>query len=242
MGDHAVLCRVLRYFLMYVDSRDISITPHLMMRGIWEPWITMAIARHVQSGMRCIDVGANCGYYTTLLAQLVGPRGHVLAVEPNPRQVELLQRTLSTNGFCDIVEVAEVGASDHEHQAVLCFPPGLHGGARLSEAPGAATRCVPLDKLCPGKWDFIKIDVEGMEREVIHGLRETLDRQEHVTIVVEVTPYEWLPDTPEGFLEAMKLQGFSVGLIEPDASVKPLESYDRLPKEKGQWEMLWLSR
>lgn len=228
---------------MYVDSRDISITPHLMMRGMWEPWITMAIARHVQSGMRCIDVGANCGYYTALLAQLVGTKGHVLAVEPNPRQLELLRRTLSVNGFNDIVAWLEAGASDRDYQATLNFPPGLHGGATLTEQARAGTTCLPLDKVCAEqKWDFIKIDVEGMEREVIHGLRETLDRQEHVTIAVEVTPFEWQPDTPEGFLEAMKLQGFSVGLIEADASIAALESYDRLPKEKGQWEMLWLSR
>lgn len=247
LGDHTVLCRVLRNFLMYVDSRDISVSPHLMMRGLWEPWVTMAIARHLKPGMRCIDVGANVGYYTLLMAELTRGEtqdeedGLVLAVEPSSRAAELLRMSLSVNGLQDVVNVAELAASDRQERGTLTHPALLHGGARVCSSATGDVTCVPLDDVAEGQWDFVKVDVEGMEREVIRGLRETLERQEHVTIAVEVTPFEWLPDSPDGFLEAMRLQGFSVGVIEPDGSIADLQP-GRLPNQKGKWEMLWLSR
>lgn len=251
VGHDTAICQVLRYFLMYLDTRDISIAPHLMMRGMWEPWITMAIARHVTPGMRCIDVGANLGYYSVLLAALTegedgAPDGTVLAVEPNKRCQELLARTSSVNGMTERIIPLELAASDVHHRGRLTLPPLLHGGARIVEEEGEV-ECAPLDDVLdqrfPGQeWDFIKIDVEGMERKVIHGLKRTLDRQEHIKLAVEVTPYEWLPDTPVGFLESMRMQGFSISVIQTDGSIAPLSDFGDLPTEKGQWSMLWLQR
>ena len=66
-GASAVACRVLGKYIMYCAALDSALTPHLALNGIWEPWITMAIARHVQPGMRCMDIGACYGYNTRSL-------------------------------------------------------------------------------------------------------------------------------------------------------------------------------
>lgn len=242
---------------MYVDGRDSSVAPHLMMRGMWEPWITMAIAKHVRPGMRCIDIGSNLGYYTLLLAALVGREGHVLAVEPNQALIQLAHRTMSVNGVTDQVSFLHCAASDEPFIGELVIPAYLHGGAyirRVDNAPvnemGDPTTaghviCGPLDR-CPSvhlyDWDFIKIDVEGMERAVLEGLAETLDRLKHVTIAVEVTPYHWNDDL-EGFLTALQMKGYSVEMIAEDdkGSIVPLD-YAELPKEQGKWKMLWIKK
>jgi len=52
--------------------------------GFWESWVTVAVARHLQAGMCCVDVGANYGYYTLLMASFVGPEGRIIACEPIP--------------------------------------------------------------------------------------------------------------------------------------------------------------
>ena len=83
----------------------------LCLGGHWESWITLAIARLVRPGWRCLDVGANHGYYTLIMADGVGPTGNVLAVEPNRKPARLLPLTLSVNGFSDWVEVVERAAS-----------------------------------------------------------------------------------------------------------------------------------
>ena len=245
LGDSRALCRVLREFLMYVDTRDASISPHLMFRGMWEPWITQAIARRVEPGWRCLDVGANMGYYTLLLAALVGKDGHVAAIEPQPHLLQLLARTLSVNGFTDRVLAYEVAASDvHTGGSIVQSHAFLQGGVRVEAEEGGDVTLWPLDDL-PGvgedSWDFIKIDVEGAERAVMRGLKKTIDKQKRLCIAMELTPAEW--DEPPGpFLDALKMQGFSVGTIQLDASVKPLDDYSTLPTEPGQWEMIWLER
>ena len=95
--DDSILCRVLGRYKMYVDCNDVGLAPHLMLDGYWEMHVTEAILRFVRSGMTVVDVGANQGYFTMLLADLVGPNGRVFAAEPNTHMMTLLRsRSFST--------------------------------------------------------------------------------------------------------------------------------------------------
>lgn len=78
-GEHQLLCRLLGVFLAFVDTRDLMLGPRLVLDGFWEAWVTLAIARHVQPGSWCVDVGANHGYYTLLMAAACGPAASSLA-------------------------------------------------------------------------------------------------------------------------------------------------------------------
>ncbi len=89
----------LRQYKMYVDLRDTGFAPHFMFEGYWEYWITEFVWRNVRPGQVALDLGANHGYYTLLLVDLVGPGGKVHAFEPNPRLAELLDMNIALNGF-----------------------------------------------------------------------------------------------------------------------------------------------
>src|SRR5438034_3106477 len=80
LGDGAVLCRVLDKYLIYADSQETGITPHLCLDGYWESWITVVLARTLRRGWHCLDVGANHGYYTLIMADAVGQEGRVAPV------------------------------------------------------------------------------------------------------------------------------------------------------------------
>lgn len=244
VGDGRVLCRVFRKHLMVVDGHDLSVAPHLIMRGCWEPWITKAIATRVEPGWRCIDVGAHMGYYTLLLADLVGDQGRVLAVEPNPANASLAWDNVKLNGFEDRVELHRNACSDGAREMKLSVPGRYTGGASLrADAAGDVVHVSRLDTMVESpEWDFIKIDVEGHEREVLRGMKQIIEASEHLAIAVEVTPHDWLPDSPEGFFNALTLQGFSVGVIADSGSIEPLKSYADLPAAPGQWSMLWLEK
>jgi hypothetical protein len=73
---------------LFVDTRDVSITPHLLLDGLWEPWVTTVIRRIVRPGLRVFDIGADCGYYAVLMADLVCETGQRTAAP------ELLQQRL----------------------------------------------------------------------------------------------------------------------------------------------------
>ncbi|WP_233247757.1 FkbM family methyltransferase [Caulobacter endophyticus] len=95
LGRGVSVCRVLGRYKLFVDGLDYGLGPHLLLDGYWEMWTTEAIARAVKPGMTVVDVGANLGYFTLLMADLVGAGGRVHAFEPNPQIATLLARSVS---------------------------------------------------------------------------------------------------------------------------------------------------
>ena len=100
-GDHTALATAKWGDLIYVDTRDLSLAPHIMMFGDWEPWVTNCMADILQHNKGCTfyDVGANFGWFSLLAARLGAAR--VFAFEPNPRLAELFLKTMSVNAKRD---------------------------------------------------------------------------------------------------------------------------------------------
>jgi protein-L-isoaspartate O-methyltransferase len=67
--------------------------------GIYEPEYLVALAQLVRPGDTVVDIGAHEGYITCWLAQCVGPRGRVVAVEPNPENLGYLRRNVDLNDY-----------------------------------------------------------------------------------------------------------------------------------------------
>lgn len=200
LDPQTALCRVLGRYKMYVDLRDAGFAPHLMFEGYWEYWNTEYVWRHVRPGQVCLDVGANHGYFTLLLADLVGASGTVHALEPNPRLFDLASRTVALNGFAGYVHVHQAGAGAMRGHLPLLVPLNEPKNARLiteEQARGPVARGVeeihrvpilPLDEVVNGAADFIKIDVEGAEEAVWGGMQKLLDRSPQVRIAMELNP------------------------------------------------------
>jgi Protein-L-isoaspartate(D-aspartate) O-methyltransferase (PCMT) len=132
----AVLCRVLGKYLMFADADDFSVAPPLSLNGYWEPWTTLAIARALRPGMRAVDVGANHGYFSLLMADAAGHDGRVLAIEPNPRLAELLTRTFEVNGFRSRAAVlVRAAAASSGSTARLAIPPHRWADATIQHPP-----------------------------------------------------------------------------------------------------------
>jgi FkbM family methyltransferase len=168
------------YLLAIEPSLRSIVTTMFLGEGDWfeaemEFWRTQ-----VQPGMVVIDVGANVGVYSLSAAVRVGAEGRVLAIEPFPACVHCLEQTRQVNQL-PWLEICEGAASNHDGEIYL----SLHGASELNEVVASATQefidagsvkivpCFSLDSLCDryqlNRVDFLKIDAEGHEVEVLQG-------------------------------------------------------------------------
>jgi len=247
LGDHTVLCRVLGKYLVYADAQETGITPHLAMSGYWESWITTALARTLRPGWHCLDVGANHGYYTLVMADAVGPEGRVVPVEPTPRLAELLRETLDVNGFPDVA-VAQRAASDTEGETLqLVVPERRSLNARLSAEAGPTDAVVEVESTTidavTRDWprvDLIKIDVEGAEESVWRGMQRTIADNPDIVLLLELNVDRY--DDPRSFITLIQEAGFRLRYIDIDAEVTDVTVDELLTRQVGQDWMLYLAR
>lgn len=224
-GDRTTLCRVLGRYKMFVDTQDIGISSHLMLDGFWEMWVTEAMLRAVRRGSTVIDVGANLGYYSLLLADLTGAEGRVLSFEPNPALAGRTQRSVEMNGYASFATVHNCALGSEDGYVTMEVTTHQPGGGRVRTYEGESiSNAVPLRRLdsFPDALDaeFIKIDVEGFEQQVWRGMTGILAGGQPLTIFMEFTVSRY-PD-PRGFLQEIIAEGFSLEIIDYTAGVRPI--------------------
>lgn len=135
------------------------------------------LASMLTNGDRIIEVGSNIGAHTVGLAKVVGPKGEVVAIEAQPAIFRVLCANLALNALNNVVTHA-CGCGDHKTTmlapAIDYGAANFHnsGGVSLaSVGPGIPVQVIPLDELVGDvpRLRLIKIDVEGMEQEVLSG-------------------------------------------------------------------------
>ena len=165
-----------------------------------EPRTTTWLLANLDPGQVFLDVGANVGYYSLLAAQLVGPRGRVVAFEPNATVRARLEDHVRWNRVGDIVTVVGTALADVRDGSLDLFVPdrdeesgiaSLHRTPRLEGKHATAMR-VPsqrLDDWLEGsslpRITVVKIDVEGAETRVLQGMRRTLLSRRPLHILCE---------------------------------------------------------
>ena len=153
------------------------------------------LRRHVEPGMTVVDIGANIGLYTLLLAKLAGPKGLVHAFEPDPIMQAACAENLRLNEARTVtLYPLALGARSSRitlHRSVFNL-----GDNRLSrhEADSFSEPvevCVArLDEVLSNvRIDFLKMDVQGWEVEVLRGMEGLLSLGSPSQMLVEYWPY-----------------------------------------------------
>jgi len=134
----------------------------------------------VRPGQVVLDVGANVGTHTVFLAQAVGPTGTVHAFEPQRLLFQMLCGNVALNALANVrAHPYAVGrAPGTVRVPVLDYQQaGNYGGLSVAGQPqGEAVTLVVLDQFAFNACHLVKIDVEGMESDVIAGAQETIQR------------------------------------------------------------------
>lgn len=166
----------------------------LVRTGVHDLVLTEALYRLTDPGDVCIDVGANIGYTTSLLASRAGASGRVTSYEPAPDMFSLLMKNIGSWRGADIAEVEarQMAVSSVESQLLLSTPAshgGDSGGRTLEQVEERldtiAVRSSTLDACGLIEIDVLKIDVEGHELSVLEGCDRLLGEQRIRDIVFE---------------------------------------------------------
>jgi FkbM family methyltransferase len=140
-------------------------------------------------GLTVYDIGGHEGVFTLFFARAVGPRGRVIAFEPNPHSAARLLENIALNAFTN-VELHRIALGRVPSTATLAVNPESTGRSRLEQpergqvgasvAERVEVEVDSLDRWISAKGlpqaDFVKIDTEGFEHEVLSGARGTLER------------------------------------------------------------------
>jgi FkbM family methyltransferase len=190
IGERSVRCGGDR---LYADSLDRYLAAVAWSRG-WLAGRERAFAeRTLRRGMVAVDVGANVGFHTLLMARCVGATGRVHALEPEPRNFRLLARAVAEAGYGQ-VRLHRAAAARCAGLVPLYLARDNRGDHRLTPAREARAHvmvtAVALDELLAEevRVDLIKIDVQGAEAEVLAGLAHTLARRPPPQLLCEVSP------------------------------------------------------
>lgn len=183
-------------------------------RGI-ESTLCRVIMEYVASGGCCIDVGANYGFLTMVMASTVGQHGQVFAFEAEPSIFAVTRQNITRNGFDTICKPYNLFVAEYvEHQT-----------------DGGSVKRSSLDELLANslnRLDLIKIDVDGNDLAVLAGAAQIIGAFRPLLIVEaeheKAQVYQWLCDAGYPYILDMKGVPVDPGKWPPNiiASYRPL--------------------
>lgn len=188
------------------DVRSALVVGGLRTLARLTPWMEdelVGVAEVIPTGGTCIDIGAAAGFYTVELARLVGPTGVVHSVEPLRFAHATASRLLGLRSAPNVVRHSvALGATAQEQ--VMSVPlrngvpitgrsfvtgraNGLGSNAEFDEHMRVVVDGDTFDGFADGlgltRLDFVKIDVEGAELDVLTSGRATLEKFKPLVMV-----------------------------------------------------------
>jgi len=232
-------------FRVKLDPRDRVIAKKLVLYGSFERQEIKLLCALVKPGDQVLDVGANIGYHSMHLSRAVGPTGRVIAVEPDPDNLAILEANLRNN-HCENVTVVPC-AFGVEQAHIDLFQTDDNRG-KLSFADISKTgRSVKVlvrrgDQVLAelgASPSIAKIDVEGAEPLVMSGLGS----YKPDSILFEFSPpyIRAQGQDPEALLGSLVAEGYSLDLVDGDSGSltrcslrQMITSIERLERQQSQ--------
>jgi len=174
-------------FKMYLDVYDKGLSNQLIKYRQREMDHKFLLDKILTPGSVVLDIGANIGYYALMELNLIGPTGHLIAVEPSPWNVDLLQANLDLNDKHGNVRVVTgaISSSNGTDTFHLASSSNLNTfqnygtvaqhltGETIEVNTYRVADVLTKDEIARGV-DLIRMDVEGHEVDVIDGMIEEI--------------------------------------------------------------------
>jgi FkbM family methyltransferase len=235
LGDHRVLTRNIFRQKMYLDTRDIIVTPHLLLDGYWEVWTTKLLLRELRSGMNIVEIGSNMGYYSLIISSIIGEAGRLFAFEANPDTYQILHDNIEINGFNDRVSLEKKAVMDEIKEIAFQKLTNHLATSRVVEYSkldeySEEQKIIKVDGTSLDQYfenrdikiDLIKIDAEGSEPRIFDGMRNLINNNFNLIVICELNPVLISAASldPREYLEKIQSYGFILKYIDVDSVPK----------------------
>lgn len=201
IGNNKMFVQTIYNRYIFAHADDLSLTPLLVSQGGFEIPLTKYMIEHIKPNNVVIDVGANIGYFTVLLSNLVGKDGKVIAYEASEKNYRLLTENIQINYLQETAELRKKAAHSSEGEITFyaCDKFSGNGSTVIHDAKYKELyvfdhiheETVKTEKLDALKdqfkvIDLIKVDVEGGEYHVFLGMEELLKEKKVKTVIFEM--------------------------------------------------------
>ncbi|WP_026486300.1 FkbM family methyltransferase [Caldanaerobius polysaccharolyticus] len=201
IGNNRVLVSTQWGGMLLVSSDDLSLSPTLITRGVYDVGLTNYLIKTIKPGNTVVDIGANLGYFTVLMGYLVGPNGRVLSYEANPNIFALLQDNISMNYLNKQVNVINKAIYSDYSQLKFYVTSRFMGNSsihkhnenyqnnyKVDEYIEIEVDAEPLDAHIDEieYIDFVKVDIEGGEYHALKGMEKLISAGKIDTISFEL--------------------------------------------------------
>jgi FkbM family methyltransferase len=212
---------------IYAESKSV-LGIIFAVKGSYEEETTHLFSEVVKEGMTVLDIGANIGYYSLLAGRQVGKLGKVFAFEPWKESFALLEKNIDVNGFKNIKPIAKAVSHQCGRQRLfLGNDPLVHSLSARAGKDYIEVDVTTVDEfVCEENIsvDLIKVDVEGLEMEVLEGMADTICKNPSLKLIVEFAPLQLMRSgcSPIVFLEKLRSFGFKIYDLDDEKHTREL--------------------
>ncbi len=191
---HGIYQKEIQGSKMFLNFDDPLYARCMFLDGIHSYSVTSCFYNEIKPGMTVFDIGANIGYLTFLAARMCGDDGLVIAFEPGNQSFEIMKKSLALNKYKN-VEIINKAVADKSKIGKLFISPY---GSVINKIVDEDDECNSVDieitslddfiNMRKIKPDFIKIDVQGAEYLVLDGMKNLLEKNHPLKMVIEFSP------------------------------------------------------
>lgn len=205
-----------------LDIKESNIYKQLALDGTREVAATKVMPSFISPGDIILEAGANIGYYTIMMAQLIEKKGKIFALEPDPDNYIQLVRNLELNKIDQsLVQTKQLGVADSvgEMQFYVTRNSNLHSMVKpkdpttIKHVETIKTTTIDAFASAHTRPNVIRMDVEGFEVHIINGMANLLKSPEPLKMFIELHPQIIGADQTVDMLQTLKQSGFKTHTV-----------------------------
>jgi len=167
----------------------------------------------IKAGMVIVDAGAHIGTFALLVSKMVGEQGKVIAVEPQQDSFLQLTKNLEINKIKNVIPI-NIGLSDFNgnkdffiDKESACSSFILNSNRQIISKPNIKVKTLDsiLQEMNINKVDFLKIDTEGAELEILKGAKQTIIKNSEIKMVIASYHYPKEKEEVFQYLKSLRL-------------------------------------